>query len=254
MRGSLGSTSTLPEGVANEYVGGDIPVTSHAQDRIRASEIFKSAFTHNNVQNLDFNGDLVKRLQSYISGYPAVVTYYRRHVPDQANMSGDTENANATIHVSLDRINDFQLKFSQTLQFAYLSDESVGKVNGVAVTYPGWTPRVGDFFLYAIPDGRMGKFDVTNVQPLSIALSTCHSIDVELVAIVDTTTIQTIETDVVDVFFFNIQHADGVQSTLLHTDEQVLLNDVNIASDRLMRYFAETFFDSVTYHSFVRLD
>jgi hypothetical protein len=254
LRGSLTSTST-PEGVRNEWVEGNEPLATTVIDRIKADQVVKDTFSHATVLNTELSSEVFQKLKAYISGATIKVTYYRKHTPDMNNLSGDAGNEDTnTIHDSFDRINTMELRVPGSIAFAYLNEANMGQVSGNIITYPGFVPHIGDFFLYGVSDGKTGKFNLTTVNRLAISANTCYTADIELSAFVDTGEIAEIETDVVDVLFFDLQTFVNGRGVLLHTDERVLFNDAENLIQTLQAHYVQNFFDRMSYISFVRTD
>lgn len=77
------------------------------------------------------------------------------------------------------------MKTQEPFSFSYDPSLTENAVTGNALVYPGFTPRIGDVFTYALDSGHVGQFRVSDVEPLSYFARRLHRISFYLNAFLD---------------------------------------------------------------------
>lgn len=252
MQGSAGAPIQTPVPTENEYIAGAVPVTKSTAETLIDDGPVKNTFVYENVLDFGRFKGVANEIRQYIEGTPITVTYYRKIVSDELQTDStdiNTDSISPTYH----RIVNFELRISDAFKYAYLTEENVSKYSGSGTLYPGFTPQIGDFFLYTIESGMIGQFKITSVNRLSIRTATCHAVEFDLYAFVDQNDINTFEQQVIKVFYFDIRAYLGGNSTLLKSQDRVLIDDIDRISKLLTSFYAEQFY-SPTLFTFVRPD
>lgn len=139
------------------------------------------------LNNTAVNDDNFKNELSLIAGYPegsiVLVTYYSRNSPltdVRSDIVDILTPAKDDVHVDLTEIRNFELRISGDFNFEFLADVNRSKLSGEAITFAGFVPRIGDFFLYQLRNSKIGVFYITDIQRLAIGQDTYHKINFNL--------------------------------------------------------------------------
>jgi hypothetical protein len=101
-----------------------------------------------------------------------------------------------------ERVNNYETRLQGDLSFSYVEESGDRTVTGTLQTYPGRQPNVGDPFLADAGDGRVGHFEVTNVEPLTWMNQACYSVQFVLKARNDPIRLADLEKKTVETFQF----------------------------------------------------
>ena len=122
-----------------------------------------------------------------IAGFPegsiVLVTYYSINSPlkdVRSDLVDILTPAKDDVHIDLTEIRNFELRVSGDFNFEFSEDENLGKLSGEAITFAGFVPHVGDFFLYQLRNGKIGVFYIGGIQRLAIGQDTYHRINFSL--------------------------------------------------------------------------
>lgn len=256
---SLTGTSQMepksPAPSSNEYLQQEIDVTQTPDQRIVDKGPVLDSFHNDNVLDMNRYGSIIAQIRQYVEGSPVYVTYYHTVASENAR-TGDADLDTDGISPTYRRINDFEIRLADGLDYSHLTEENVSQYVGSATVYPGLVPHIGDFFLYTVDNatGTIGKFKITEVERLSIKHQTCHRVNLELIGFVDQTQIDQMESQVIDVLYFDLRSFLGDQSVLLRTSQKQLIHDVDTLEHTLKKFYIHKFFDSSKHHTFVRPD
>lgn len=255
LQGTTNVTPKSPAPSGNEYVDSKIDVTQTPDQRQVDQGPVKDSYHRSTVLDMNRYGQIIAQIRQYIQGSPIYVTYYHKVVPE-TNRTEDTDINHSDIEPTYTRINDFELRLTNGLEYSHLTDENISQIVGEATIYPGLTPHVGDMLLYTVDPatGKVGKFKVTSVERLTVRSRTCHRVSLQLMAFVDQSDIDNMEQQVIDVLFFDLRSFMGDHSVLLHTSEKQLLHDIETVEGTLKKFYVKNFFDDQKHHTFVRPD
>lgn len=253
-----GSTNRRPESPApseNQYAQGNATTGATEDQRALGKEYVRNTFIHDNAIDLDRFGEVITDIRRYIAGYPIRVTYYHKTVSDRQG-TNDPDFIVNSISDSYTRIQDFEIKLDQSLQYSYLTEENISDVIGEATMYPGIQPHVGDMLVYTVDPGTgaMGLFKITTFHRLSIRANTCWRVSLQLMQFIDQADLDNLEKQVVDVKYFTLDAYTGDKHVLLTSESQQLLRDLNTVETILKQHYVDQFFDVSIHNTFVRPD
>ena len=135
------------------------------------------------MNNTSFNVDRFADNSSLIAGYPEgriiEVTYYSQNAPITDTQSSIVDLSSWTkddVHVSWTEIRNFELRLPDGMNFEYDQDSNNCKLDGTALTFPGFMPKPGDFFIYMLRNSTIGIFYISSIARLAIGQETYHRI------------------------------------------------------------------------------
>ena len=250
LSGSLSSTSS-PDNVSGEFIEGEVEVQD--QNNPIPPDIPKDAFTSHSTYNRMFDQKLSTAYARFIEGIPVNVVYYHLKTSTSRFITDDQGAPGTSVHYNYDRINGFEFKVDGSFSFSYDEEDVSSVVSGNGTCYPGFRPRVGDFFIYEVADNRYARFNVTSIERLTLHAASCFTIQFTMVEFVDNDKWTEYESKVSDVYYFMSEAYLGSQQVLLVSDEKALLDDVRKVQKKLKSYYLEKFFVN-TFKSFCRTD
>ena len=193
-------------------------------------------------------------LLAYIQGNTVTCTYYHR-----LNNLTETESAEIDFsymlhdnHVSYLKIKNFQFKMQSEMKYEYNTDDTASAITGEATFFPYFCPNVGDVFLYAMHDGTVGLFVISDPPTrLSIKQATVHTAPFYWMNDLEEDWLESLEARVEDEATFNLDTYLTTKGALLTDADADIVNQANRALALLQRYYNETFYDKLLYRSYV---
>ena len=135
------------------------------------------------MNNTSFNVDSFSENSSLIAGFPEgrviEVTYYSQNAPITDTQSSIVDLSSWTkddVHISWTEIRNFELRLPDAMNFEYDQDSNNCKMDGIAITFPGFLPKPGDLFLYMLRNATIGIFYISSISRLAIGQETYHRI------------------------------------------------------------------------------
>lgn len=197
---------------------------------------------------------LIQAMSEFVSGIPVTVTFY--HVINNdtfgRSFSTDFDRELDPVHTSYLKINNFQMRLKDSMQFNYETESTISQQVGEAVLYPYFCPNAGDLFLYELPSKRTGLFKITEAPTrLAIHDTTCHEIKFRLMEFLTPALLAKIEASVSEVAHFNLKRYLVDSGALLTSNETDILNKANRSFRSLVHAYSEEFYNTDTYNTFV---
>lgn len=230
---------------------------------LNANEVFEDAsysrdtFHNNTVIDEKKSNYLVNKLKAYSAGSGIKVTWFHNIVPKGNRQSGlaDISFFTDNVNVSYLKIINFQLKLDSELSFNYENTENTSQYSGSGLVFPGFTPNVGDGFLYEVEPGKVALFKVNNVPTrLSIKVGTSHQIEFTMVKLPTAVELENLESRVRDTAYFDTRRFLNETGALLKREEVIDLEFVRDTYNELMIQYIDEFYDKLSYRSIVRKD
>lgn len=138
------------------------------------------------VQRNAFNAEAYPKdaalIAGYLEGSRITVTYYRSMAggDNQRSSITDLTAQRDNISIPLEKITNFEITVPSGFNFNYDPENSESTYGGEGITYPGFNPKHGELFLYALDSGTIGLFQINAVEPLSFYQERTHRINFAL--------------------------------------------------------------------------
>lgn len=136
-----------------------------------------------------------------------------------------------------------QFKLDGSLEHAFQEDITFSTVTGRLITYPGFTPKIGDVFLYNVTDGKVGLFKVSkNPQRLTIHNTTSYVVDFVLYKVYTDTDRIALEERTREVAYFDKQRFLTEDGALLTSKEVEDIRHLESSITKMLKYYGDTFY------------
>lgn len=198
--------------------------------------------------------ELDTEVLKYAAGMTITVTFYHNLNNDATARSffNDLSFQQDNVHVGYKKINNFQMKLKDSLNYSYDGSKVKSQVTGEAVLYPFFVPWTGDLFLYEVQPGITGLYKITDPPTrLSIKSLTGHEIRFILVDYLTAEQIAKLNERVVEESYFNLQRYIDGEGTLLTSNEAQTLDEANAAITKLSKYYVSEFYEKYIYRTFI---
>lgn len=234
------------------------------KEKYDASVLLDEEVTQNSYYNEDYvTEELAEAVQdalaTTVQGSSIFVTYYqmvRSNVSDGTNQADNVIEYDS-VHHAYFKIMHFEMKVQGSFEFAFEQEPAVSKWTGTAYTYPYFKPNVGDYFLYAVEEGKLGLFKVNDVRRLSIRSATWSQIQFELVKypVEEGDEVYThLEESVSGTYYFDTDSFLASNGALLTTEESEIIAQLIRLRSSLIDYYYRKFYDHNYHHTFIRPD
>lgn len=190
----------------------------------------------------------------YAAGMTITVTFYHHLNNDATARSffNDLSFQQNHVHVSLLKINNFQMKLKDSLNYSYENSKVKSQLTGEAILYPYFCPWVGDAFIYEVQSGVYGLYKITDPPTrLTIRDMTGHEIKFILVNYISKEQIDYLNSCVVDEKYFNLQRYITGEGALLSSNETQTLKETETAIEKLSKYYVSEFYEKYIYRTFI---
>ncbi|CAM6000869.1 unnamed protein product [Sphagnum balticum] len=206
----------------------------------------KDAFINRTAFNPDTYSDDFKDLIGYMEGARVTVVYYTRTVTaeDRRTDAMDVSTARNAIHQTYTCISNFEITLADQLQFTYDNQSTEATISGEAFIYPGLNPNVGDIFLYTLTDGKIARFVVGSVSPLSMRQLRTYKITFTARDFATSDNIQQLNDQSIEFATFDKATYMTGQSTLLLSDTYTQLVTLRQMRSVIAKYYYSVFFDT----------
>lgn len=212
------------------------------------------------INQTSVNEDAFRDHQNLIAGFPEgriiVVTYFSQNKPItnmQSNVVDMTSTTKDDVHVSWTQIRNFELRCSNELSFEYDQESNKSKVNGDAILFPRFTPRVSDIFLYEMRNGQIGVFRVASVNRLALGQDTYHRITFTMQEYLRADYRDTLQRQTTNTMYFDKYKYLVGNTAMLSTDGYQQKKDLEHIRLEIIEDYIERFY-SRDYSTFMRPD
>jgi len=251
LSGSYRASSSLPE-IDRTYLAGDVTIGSPDTDQMLAIPYVADTVHNSGVVAEQVFHEYHRLLATKMDGFVIVVAYYTKfHAGGLRSVAVSTINEDGPAS-AYTRINDMQIKMLDPLSGEYDFEDPQTRITTNIVFYPGFVPRLGDFFLYRTAAEQLGYFAITKVQPLSYRNGTAYGCEVQMMGFVGQDQIAEIEAQVGEQLFFQEEAFFNGRSPLLVSDEKILLDDVRNMYSSLVTFYCDQFFNQTWARTFIR--
>lgn len=248
----------------------DRPVLeSDAMQILEERRTTQVSYDNATVLNSSRDKTVIDNLKAFISGAPIKVQWYHQMRSDIGDSSLTTTISfmSNSVNTSLMLIKDMELMLTADMEYVFDEETSQSSITGTAALYPGFTPAIGDVFLYRITQGDIGIFKVSNnPKRLSIRNNTSYTIDFSLVKMLTDEDINALEERLRETMYFDKQrflHTDGglmteqevvdlayLEKKVTYLESMYAANYYNKGLNTLMQ--SEDVFDPYVTHFFKR--
>ena len=200
------------------------------------------------------NDNRITQLLAYVEGSAITVTFYTQLASDSWGRSASNSFSESldSIHQKFRKINGFQMKLTDQVNYSYNSQETQSMVSGEAVLYPYFCPYQGDMFVYQASSTKLGLYKITEPPVrLSIEAETCHTIRFSLVTWLDDEMLASLENCVVDEATFELTSYLNSKGAFLSSDAAGLMNDTKKAIATLTHYYMSEYLETQIYRTFI---
>lgn len=182
-------------------------------------------------------------LITHLEGYSWSVSYYQQILGEDDQPKPPSFDTDETLQ-QYQKVNNFELKVNQTLDYRKHSDYDEDVLTGEASVYPGTVlPQHGDAFIADIGDGRMGIFVVDTVEPMSIMLERAYRIDYHLQVQLTKDRLEDLESKVIKTYYFRKDFLQGGRNPLLREEEIVEQDTLYALREDLLYSYGSSFID-----------
>lgn len=255
MQGSLASSSSRekPASLRPEVQDKTPALDGHA---LTDERVVENTF----INKTSVNEDVYADRQSYIAGFPEgrilVVTYFSQNRPITDTQSSVVDLSMSTkddTHIAWTEIRNFELRCSSEIRFEYEQDSNRSKVNGEAIVFPRFSPRIGDMFIYELRNGKIGQFYVSGVNRLALGQDTYHSITFTLQSYLTADERDRLRKQTTVVSYFDKQKYLVGNTAMLTTVGYSQKKDLLHIRSEIVEDYCERFYSS-DYSTFMRPD
>ena len=212
------------------------------------------------LNNTSFNVDSFQQTKSLIAGYPEgriiVVTYYSQNSPVadiQSNIVDIKMSTIDDVHLSWTEIRNFEVRISNEFSYDYDEENNVSQTTSTGIVWPGFRPRIGDFFLYKIRNEKIGIFYITNIKRLALGQDTYHQIDFTLQRWLDYGLRDQLHRQTTQVLYFDKEKFIAGNTSLLSTEGFIQKKDLLHLRSEIVQNYMDRFYSN-DMSSFVRPD
>lgn len=195
----------------------------------------------------DRDDSTLNALKGFIPGTPVIVTWYHQMTSNAATSSLTTTPSflSNSINTSFLKIESMEIKFNASMDYGFDEATSQSNLDGTCITYPGFTPKIGDCFLYHVSPGKIGLFKISNnPKRFTMHNNTAHEVSFSLFKILETADYTALEERVREVAYFDKQRFLNEDGALITHQELVDIAYLNKKVEDLMQVFYIRYFSS----------
>lgn len=182
---------------------------------------------------------------SYMSGTPWQVSEWYGQLLGQSSEVRPLDTAGTVVNQQYFAVSDLEIRVEQPLSSSW--DSSIGQqtVTGSAMVFPFLTPNKYDYFVAEAGVGRMGLFQITEIERTTFNRSSAFRVDYTLVSFVDDdpTLLESLKAKVQRRYVFHRDRLVQGQEALLTTEDTDLLHSLQGYLSQLQSYYLRTFYD-----------
>lgn len=182
------------------------------QDVPKQPQIYSPEFKHNliDVETTPPNSIVVN-----IQGYPVVGDWYNARIGMDQEADG-FNSGQTTPHQAYRLIKNLRIKLNSPFDYNIQTASAITDFTTVGKLYvPGFTPMEGDAFLMEIGNGRLGRFEIQNVRPLSLYQNRAYEFELRLMELATTVVVEKMDKKVVETLYFIEEFILNGQNPLL---------------------------------------
>ncbi len=205
-------TPLIPNDIPPKSESGDVKITPET-----IATAVRDTFVNRTAIAAETYPDIYNTLLKHGEGIPVTVEYFKKRGPYINNQAIDTSLSmeRAAVHFSFDLIHNLEIRIKDQLDIQTDTETAEVSITGVALTYPGFKPNIGDVFYMRLPDDNVGAFVVNLIEPLSIYRGTYYQVNFHLDGMVSEASNAKMMASVSDELYFDKQHYFSDEATLL---------------------------------------
>lgn len=197
---------------------------------------------------------------SLIAGYPdgriIEVTYFSQNSPITDTQSSIVDLSSWTkddVHISWTEIRNFELRLPDGMNFEYDQDSNNSTMDGSALTFPGFLPKPGDFFIYTLRNAQIGIFYISSIARLAIGQETYHRITYTLQDFLTETMRDRLRKQAGDPWYFDKTKYLVGNYAMLSSTGYINQKELRQLRREIIRNYTDRFYKS-EFSSFIRPD
>jgi hypothetical protein len=167
---------------------GELPVgddTTPANELLVKKPAIRDPYYNRTVLNDGRDRDVINTLKGFLAGTPINTTWYHQLTSEGGTrtLTNAPSLMSDSVNVSFLQIVNMEVKLPGGVSYNFDPETIDSEVVSTCLTYPGFTPKIGDLFLYQISPGKLGLMKVSdNPQRLSTHNNTAYSVPFTLFA------------------------------------------------------------------------
>lgn len=187
-----------------------------------------------------------RQLLGYVKGHRIPVTYYRQM--RQGNLSirsqiADYATQRSSLTTEYQKILNLEITLQQGLEFVTDPDHASAGLSGSGMMYPYMNPSVGDVFTYGLGDGRVGVFQISQVDPTSIRNQRIFRVNFVLQNFLTEEEQTALDASVTQTSVFDKTNYLGGTATLLSETTYLNLQKLKAYRSNLSKFYHQKFYD-----------
>lgn len=192
------------------------PVAPIEQSETLTPKIHSPEFKHNLI---DLDVTPPNSIVVNIQGYPVIGDWYNHRIGIDQEPDG-FNSGQSTPHQAYRLIRNVKIKLNSPFDYSVNSDTVITDFTTTGKIYiPTFIPVTGDVFLMEIGNGRLGRFEVVSVRPLSIYQDRAYECEFRLMELATITVVEALNKKVVETLHYVEEFILSGQNPLL-TNEQ----------------------------------
>lgn len=180
-------------------------------------------------------------LMTQIEGSPWAVDYFSQKIDADNQVAGQRMNSSA-IYQAYTLIKGLELRVTQPLSKTQTQDTNGFDVTGGANTFPFLIPNVGDMFRVNVGDGRLGIFQVTRSEQMSVFKEACFQIEYKQIDFATQERMADLFSKVVQTVVYVADFLLHGQNPLVYEEDYVLMTDLVAHYEDITKDYFHTFF------------
>jgi hypothetical protein len=236
----LSQHENLPGKPVHRFITPSSPLVIGDKEYTQQIEI-KNTFTNRTAIDPKRFTDIHKLTLAFPSAFTIKVTYFNRYNKhNTATYASHSPQGVHPIHNEYTQIDQFELKVINGFEFSYDQENNKSDFTGEAVIYPGFIPKIDDFFIMDLKDGHLGLCRISNVVRLSMRQASYHKVDAYLFAYMNDDLWTDIQKSVTNKVIFNREAYFNDTISLLQYDSYTALQkSYELKQDIIDTYFKE---------------
>jgi hypothetical protein len=203
-----------------------------------------NTFTNRTALDPQRYSDIHKLTLAFPSAFTIKVSYFNRYNKhNTSTYPSNTPTGLHPVHTEYTQIDQFELKIINGFEFNYDQENNKSDFTGEAIIYPGFIPKVDDFFIMDVGDGHLGLCRISNVLRLSMRQASYHKVDCYLFSYMNDKLWDDIQQSVTNKVIFNRESYFNDNIVLLqHNSHTALQHSYELKQDIIDNYYKE-FYD-----------
>jgi hypothetical protein len=204
----------------------------------------QNTFTNRTALDPKRYTDIHQLTLAYPSAFTLKVTFFNRYSKhNTSTYASSSPQGIHPVHKEYTQIDNYELKVVSGFEFSYDQENNKSDFTGEAIIYPGFVPKIDDFFIMDLGDGHLGLCRISNVVRLSMRQAAYHKVDVYLFAYMNDQLWKDIQASVTNKVVFNKEAYFNDSISLLQHESYNYLNQAIELKQEIINYYFKTFYN-----------